>query len=317
VTVEARSPSKRDVGATAKAREWLGYVRKHRRYAGAGDDVPMFLGDVAEYDALLREHAARGLAGATVLEIGFGTRAERLAILSAAGAAPTGVDMEVPMLRLNLATMREIQRRNGSERLAKSTARHLLFDREAKKRLRRGIASRYGTEKLDYGRIVVGDAADLDLEPDSLDLVTSEDVFEHMTVESLSRTLAMVRRSLKPSGLALIRPNVFTGISGGHLAEWYQPFVLDDPDAERRSEPWEHLRGRRFEPNTFLNELTRADYRRHFVAAGFEIVEERVRHPELGASLMTPALREELSRWPDEELFSNQVMFVLRPRAAA
>ncbi len=310
---ESFSPSKRDVGALAKGREWLGYLQGHRRHADARDDIAMFLDDVAEYDALLGEHGGRPIADAKVLEIGFGTRAERLAILSAAGAEPTGIDMEVPLLRLDPSTMREIFRRNGAERLAKSTARHLLFDRGAKRRLRDGIASRYGTEKVEYGRIEIGDAADLDLEPHSFDLVTSEDVFEHMTLKSLRRTLAVVREALKPEGLALIRPNVFTGISGGHLAEWYQSFVLDDPGAERRSEPWEHLRTRRHEPNTFLNELSRVEYRRQFTEAGFEILEERVRYRDLGAALMTPAIREELSQWSDEELFSNQVMFVLRP----
>lgn len=306
------APSTASVGALAKAREWQGYFRNHRGRAGDAD-VRGYLADVAEYGELLREHGGRGLEGAAVLEIGFGTRAARMAILRAAGAAAVGVDMEVPLLALRPATLRRIQRENGSERLAKSLARYLLFDRAARRRLAGAIAAEYPGAGLDYGRLEVCDAAELRLPEGSLDLVVSEDVFEHMTPASIERTLAGMRGWLAPGGIALIRPNVFTGISGGHLAEWSVPSVRDEPLAPRRSEPWEHLRGRRFRPNTFLNELTLADYRRAFAAAGFELLAERPRYPELGAALLSAEVRAELATWPDEELFSNQVLFVLRP----
>lgn len=306
------APSTASVGALAKAREWSGYFRNHRGRAGDAD-VRGYLADVAEYGALLREHGGRGLEGAAVLEIGFGTRAARMAVLSAAGAEAVGVDMEVPLLALRPSTLRRIERENGSERLAKSLARYLLFDRAARRRLAAAIADGYPGAGLDYGRLEVCDAAALRLPEGSLDLVVSEDVFEHMTPASVERTLAGMRGWLRPRGIALIRPNVFTGISGGHLAEWSVPSVRDEPRAPRRSEPWEHLRGRRFQPNTFLNELTLADYRRAFAAGGFEVLAERPRYPELGAALLSPEVRAELAAWPDEELFSNQVLFVLRP----
>src|SRR5262249_61360145 len=116
-----------------------------------------YLADVREYEEVLRERCGRGLGDADVLEIGFGTRAARLAVLSAAGASPVGVDVEVPLLDLRPSTMWRIQRVNGSERLAKSLARHLLFDRAARRRLRRGLAS----PRLDYGRLEICDAAEL------------------------------------------------------------------------------------------------------------------------------------------------------------
>ena len=42
---------------------------------------------------------------------------------------------------------------------------------------------------------------------------------------------------------------------------------------------------------------------------------EEVTLPDLGRELLTPELRQRLADYPDEELFSNQVRFVLRPRA--
>ncbi len=89
------------------------------------------------------------------------------------------------------------------------------------------------------------------------------------------------------------------------------------PDVDRRlrrSEPWEHLRRKRFRANVYLNELMRADYRRLF-SQHFEIVEERVTKPDLGREYLSPEVAEELKRYSDEELFSNGVLFVLRPKA--
>jgi ubiquinone/menaquinone biosynthesis C-methylase UbiE len=310
------APSTGDVGLREKAREWLGFLERHRRRL-ADDEIPTLLSDVEEYDALLQRFCGRALHGAEMLEIGFGTQAERMAILHAAGAKAIGVDIEVPMFDFGPRTLREIQRRNGLERLAKSAGRHLLFDRASKRRLEEAIAAAYPGTQFGYGRLVIGDAADLDLPDASLDLVTSEDVFEHMTPDSISRALAGVRRWLRPGAVALIRPNVYTGISGGHLREWSVNSVRDRPEEPRESAPWEHLRAGRYQPNTFLNRLTRADYRAAFAEAGFEILEERPRYPELGATLLSAEIRAELSEWPDEELFSNQTLFVLRPPAAS
>lgn len=305
------APSTSGVGAREKVREWRGYLASHRRRGER--DVRGYLADVAEYGALLERHCGRGLRGAQVLEIGFGTRPSRLAVLSAAGAEPIGVDIEVPLLEFRPATLREILRRNGPERLAKSVARYALFDRASRRALSTALAREYDDGELDYGRLEVCDARDLELPPGSLDLIVSEDVFEHMTTDSIDGTLAKMRDWLAPGAIALIRPNVYPGVSGGHLAEWNVESVLDDPTAPRRAAPWEHLRAKRYTANTFMNELSRADYRRRFAAAGFELLAERSRHPELGASLLTPAVRAELAGWPDEELFSNQTLFVLRP----
>lgn len=116
---------------------------------------------------------------------------------------------------------------------------------------------------------------------------------------------------LDPSGIALIRPNIFTGICGGHLTEWFPPVV--NSNMKRKSEPWEHLRKKRFQPNTFLNKLTRKEYREMF-SQYFDILEERVKYPDLGKKWLNPEIRQELKVYSDEEIFSNQVLFVLKPK---
>lgn len=81
----------------------------------------------------------------------------------------------------------------------------------------------------------------------------------------------------------------------------------------RKTEPFEHLRKRRHPANTYLNELTRAEYRRLF-QKHFDIIEERVTRPNLGRQYLTDEVRKELSSYSEDELFSNQVLFVLKVR---
>jgi len=116
-------------------------------------------------------------------------------------------------------------------------------------------------------------------------------------------------RTLSPQGLAIVTPDIFTGITGGHLAEWFHHLV--EKDIPRASEPWEHLRKQRFPGNTYLNELSRADYRSLF-ASHFDILEEQVMNPDMGRRWLTPEIKAELSPWSEEELLSNNVRFVLR-----
>ena len=70
---------------------------------------------------------------------------------------------------------------------------------------------------------------------------------------------------------------------------------------------------RREVPNTYLNELTRAEYREIF-GVHFEILEVRVAQPDLGPAYFDARAQAELADWPNDDLFSNQTLFVLRPR---
>ncbi len=120
-----------------------------------------------------------------------------------------------------------------------------------------------------------------------------------------------IARALKPEGLAVLRPNVFTGITGGHLHEWYPDQVM--ASAPKSTEPWEHLRSSRVVANTYLNGLPRRAYR-SLLEQHFDVLEDTAVDPALGRELLAGPIQDELAQWDDYELFSNQVTFVLRPR---
>jgi SAM-dependent methyltransferase len=228
------------------------------------------------------------------------------------GVDERGVDAEVPVVPGRPSQFVHMLHRNGVERAAKSLIRHILFDRGEHRELDRALRERGFVRRLDPARLIVADARDVEIEPGTLDLVISEDVFEHLQRDTLEQVIAAMARWLKPTGIALIRPNVFTGITVGHVIEWSR-HAMRQPPPKPRIEPWDHLRQRRFKPNTYLNELTRAEYRDLF-GVRFDILKERVTQPDLGREYLDARAQAELADWPKEELFSNQTLFVLRPR---
>jgi SAM-dependent methyltransferase len=312
---ERMSPSvARGLPLRRKLDEGIQLFKQYRQEACAGANFHGLFEQIAEYDRLLRAYGGVALADAVVFEIGFGARPHRQTALQSMGIDVRGVDAEAPVIRGRPSQFVTMLRRNGFERAAKSLIRHTLFDRAEGRALERALRQRGFTPRLDPTRLIVADARVVAVEPESLDLVISEDVFEHLQRDTLEQVIAAMARWLRPTGIALIRPNVFTGITGGHLIEWSR-WAMRQPPSERRSEPWEHLRQCRFRANTYLNELTRAEYRELF-GVHFEILEERVAQPDLGREHFDARARAELAGWPDEELFSNQTLFVLRPHTA-
>ena len=265
------SPSVREgMPFAERMRENAELLRSYRRINRGSSGFERLLDDVGRYDELLARHAGKSLAAARVFEIGYGARPYRLRAIHATGADVYGVDAEVPLLADSLLEYLTILRRNGWERLAKTLVRHALFDRQQEKMFAEILAQRgLQAPAPEPHRFLVGDAADCQ-PPGPFDLIYSFAVFEHIKRDSLERLMARMATWLVPDGIALIVPDVFTGFHGGHLVEW-EPSTFDLP-VQRRSEPWEHLRKRRYRANTTLNELTRSEYKELF-SEHFEILE--------------------------------------------
>jgi SAM-dependent methyltransferase len=300
------------VSLARKLSEGRALLGEYRDRARDGYEFQKLFADVAQYEGLLRAHAGISLQEARVFEIGFGARPHRQLILQSMGIDARGVDAEVPVLSGRPSEFVAMARRNALERGAKSLVRFALFDSRERTALNQALARHGLLPRLDPARLVVADAGALELEAGSVDLIFSEDVFEHIARDTLQALVPKIARWLRPGGVALIRPNIYTGITGGHLLEWSRRAVRD-PHRRRNSEPWEHLRRRRVEANTHLNRMTRADYRRLF-ASSFVIHQELVTQPDLGRAYLDERARAELAQWPDEELFSNQTLFVLGRR---
>ncbi len=307
------SSSIADLSVRKKWKEAVTFLKRHLREGTSLEAFDRMFGEFDVYRETYERYTERSFAEASMLEIGFGARPARLIALMSMGVDVRGIDLDVPMLSFSPGTLFRILKRNGIERALKTGFRSAVFDRRSREKLRAALRQRGYTLCIDRTRFLVGDAATYEFGPKPIDFVFSSDVFEHIPVEGLESLLKRLATQISPRGLALITPNIFTGISGGHLPEWYGYVVAKD--IPRESEPWEHLRKRRYTANSYLNGLSRSDYRELF-SRFFEILEEKVINPDLGRRFLTPEVQSELKSYSDDELFSNRVQFTLSPRAA-
>jgi hypothetical protein len=299
--------------ALDRIREWIALLRLSVADSGKRDFSDLQV-SYLQHDQYAQKFLGRPLTGCKAIEIGYGARPNRLIWFFGQGVDITGIDLDQPILRGTPAEFLGVLRRNGWERAIKTVARWFINER----RLRRALLAelsrqRNKTVELPPQCLAVGDAANQDFwfQHRGANYIFSEDVFEHIPPGSLERILPIMAASMDPDGVVFVKPMVYTGICGGHHLEWY-PHTLNQP-MDRRTEPWEHLRKDRHPANTYLNKLSRADYRILF-SKDFDILEETCVRPHLGSQFMTPEIRQELSQYADEELFSNAVIFLLRPR---
>ena len=318
-TSRSNSTSK-GVSIFGKIYEWGRHFGMRWRGRGSADRVASSLDQsVSEYDAIYTETTGRNLREGRLLEIGYGARPLRMFWLTSLGYDVQGVDLDRPVLMGSFREFFEMLRKNGVQRVLKSIIRHFVFDRSEWRALDRQLKIR--REKglmIEQERFTVADAATLNfaaMYPSGVDFIYSEDVFEHVPGEALARLLENLARVLAPEGCAVFRPHVFSSIGGGHLPEWYPHLTRTRPtnDPDCRSEPWEHLRKRRFKANTYLNELKIEDYRR-MIGRYFEIVSETNEEPELGSRFLTAEISSELPNYTKDELLLNNVRFVCRAR---
>lgn len=159
-----------------------------------------------------------------VVEIGFGPRPGRLFWMTGISDNVSGIDVDEPVLRPSIGSLLNIARRKGGLRAVKTGVRSVVFDRQYYLSLRRAYREQFQRD-LDIAKadLRIGSAGDPSTWRglDKVDLVYSEDVFEHIPRQSISEICRVVQKRLAPRGLLIANINVFTGITGGHLPKWY------------------------------------------------------------------------------------------------
>ncbi len=308
------SSTAKQISIADRAHDLLLLVLSQLELRGKGPDFADLREKFSEYDRYTRQFVGKSLLDCQIVEIGYGARPHRLCWLTGHGARVVGIDLDRPLIRFDPVEISRIYRQNGWLRAIKSTIRVLLTDGHYWRAMAREAESASGRPFVfPIDSLKVGNAASEAFWTQNIgaDLIYSEDVFEHIAPDDLERLVSIMASSMSPDGVALIRPLVFTGISGGHSREWF-PGLIDVP-RHRVTEPWEHLRQRRHTPDIYLNEFTRHHYRNLFIRH-FDIVEERVMEPGLGRSFLTNEIRQELAAYPEDDLLSNTVLFVLRPK---
>ena len=269
--------------------------------------------EIEFYRAFYSQNTGRDLSQATILEIGFGQRPFRLIAMRWLGYNAVGVDLDQQLYEVRLSAIIDLVRSNGLLRTMKSLARRIVFDPHEYRGLYNFLHKEYGpSAPRGKGWLIKGDiGADATWArlPPKLDFVYSEDVFEHIPKESLATSLSAMQRHMVDRSVAVVTPNVFTGIAGGHDLEWYAYKVRNNANATTPA--WGHLTGEAKPADTFLNRLSRKDFR-ELLGKYFRIDKEEVLLDEnLGRQYLTPERRKALSQYDESELFSNKVRFSL------
>lgn len=275
-------------------------------------DLAKLVAELDDYRSLFETTTGLPFHQASIFEVGYGARPLRLLALTSMGLNARGIDLDAPMLQVSMSGLLRILKANGWQRFIKSAVRAMVFDVHERQALNRVLVRRGARLRVQPARFLVGDVADVSLAPESIDFIYSEDVFEHIPREALDGVCTSLAQALTPQGLALISPSVYTGISGGHLVEWY-PHTLN-ADMDRRSDPWEHLRQRRFTPDCFLNEMRLYEYQRLF-ERHFTVEAVHNLQAGHGRSFLTEDVRKELDDYSEDELLGDKWRFVLRKKS--
>jgi SAM-dependent methyltransferase len=270
----------------------------------------------AQADALTRKYCGKPLAHCRVLEIGYGTRPLRMLWLWHHGIDVHGVDLDYPLLRFSPARLRQMAKTNGIERALKSAVRYAVLDRRQYGAMQKTLIDRSALKPGasfwgDFAaRLTVQNAADPAFWATAgrFDFIYSVDVFEHIPKPQVDGIVTAMAGALEANGVALIRPDLFTGISGSHRPEWYKERLGET--FVRKAPPWDHLRQNRYPANSYLNGMRLGEYEEIF-AAHLTIAERNPIDYGLGREYLTAGVRAELKDYSEDELLINNIDYVL------
>jgi hypothetical protein len=260
---------------------------------------------VADFE---RETGHRAI-NSTIVEIGFGARPERAFAFTAFYNKVIAIDLDAPILLFR--DIFRVFRKNGLERGLKSLIRHILFDSRGWKIYHRQMKKLHSTYDPAKVKFIIGNAGNPDTwsSVDKADIIFSMDVFEHIPKEDLQSLMQELHKHIFSHSIIVTIPMIFTGICGGHDLEWY-PYRVETNTA---STAWGHLLVNDFQPNTYINKLSRREYVGIYEKAGFKVVHDEAVRGRFGEKHLTPEKKELLSAYDDYELFSNNVYFLLKP----
>ncbi len=282
-------------------------VNVRRQRAGVPENVEVRIDrlrrDEARIAEALGERDGRTVRNRRILVVGPGQLLREARYFAVANRV-TCLDLDVIPHGIDPMAYARMLRDNGVGRVLKTVGRKLVGnDRYEMAQWRRQL----GIAELPHPLCVVGDICDGAPEAGSWDVVASWAVFQHIPDAKLA-----VRRcaeALRPGGALYIGVHIWTCNTGHHDIRAFT-------GQEDAFPLWAHLRpahAHEVERSAWLNELRLRDWRAIFgeVCPGFREYQERYDEKAERAK-MTPALREELAAYDDEELYTVDAFFCWR-----
>lgn len=215
-----------------------------------------------KYNSFLQIHervagiSGKSLDQQTVLEIGCGQLLANVKLFSVLCQKVIGVDPELPPQKF--FDFMHFIKVCGLQRFLKTILNEILFMSPFDRKLQElGGGEEFNFQNCKLYRMR---ANKLPIPTGSIDLIISDDVFEH--IDDVEAVLVEMERVLRPGGAFCIQIHPFTAFSGGHDLDTVTH--LGDSLAQLASKPWRHLYDRAFQDPVFLNRLRRKDYEKVF-----------------------------------------------------
>ena len=254
-----------------------------------------------EQEQLIAQRLGKPLRHLKILEVGPGQSRERAHYFGIYNDV-TAIDSDVIPYSLDLVGYLRMIKENGLGRFVKTLGRRLVLGRV----YRAGWTKVVGSDEMREPHVVHGDICTRQPPKEAFDVVMSWSVMEHLAdPESALRHMV---RALRPGGVLFVSIHLYTCNSGHHDIRAFT-------GQEDTLPLWGHLRSSTqhlVTASAFLNRWRLSEWRALFSLAtpGCEERLETYDNSERYGSLMTNALRHELSEYRDEELFTVDAIYV-------
>ena len=177
------------------------FLSQHRALKAQMEDVTSTMAEIVAGHREVEKLINRDLSQCDVLEIGHGQLPLQNAYFACRAKSAIGIDIDIVPERLNPVTYFKLLTKNGLKRTIKTCARELLgFNR----RYRAAFKNEMQIKEFPKLDLRQGDVTKvIDLPDNSIDVVYSTDVFEHLSDPETA--INEILRVLRPGGVVVTR----------------------------------------------------------------------------------------------------------------
>lgn len=288
----------------ASLREWYFQYKALNRVK---KNVSVVVADMLSDYEDIEGYCGGDLSGMSILEIGHGQLPLQLAYFSCRSSKAVGIDLDVVPQSFCIQSYLKVYRTNGLRRCLKTVAREVLgfnsaYRKEFCKQMKLDVFPKLDMRYGDVSHVI-------DLPDDSVDLVFSTDVFEHLA--DPGQALVEIKRVCKPGGLVITRT-----LHGNHYNSLHDIDVLHGVKKGR----WAHLRpaiSAEVVQGAYVNGITIEEWKVIFTnnftnSATKNIPVEKNILQKLISELGEARGEIELENISDEELLTDHLLIVSR-----
>ena len=304
MTMEKFEQSYADFGLQRSARQVAHALASRGRVDEA---MRLLFESMAEPEQRIEDLLGRPVEDLDILEVGPGQGMERARYFGRKNRV-VGIDRDIIPPGFEPGAYWRMARTNGVGRVVKTLGRQVVIGRA-----KQAAFAKLAGPDARPPELRTGDIESEPLADESIDIVMSWSVFEHLgdPAKALDNLIA----ALRPGGVLYISIHIYTAHDGHHDIRAFTGQGANLP-------LWGHLRpahAHEISPSSYLNEWRLDRWRQLFddVAPGHTEYLDQYEVPDTLGPLLVDDLRDELSDYSDDELLTVNAVYAWRKPTAA